>query len=97
MRLPILLAGSLLARATAQDCYGEGERAVGAPGYPEVAWQPCCVGSATSRDGDWGMFCDNAPLPAGACYGAGERSTGAAGFSYVTWMVIFFRISTAAA
>lgn len=79
MRLLPAALGALAALGSA--CTPNGDRAVGAAGYPAVVYQPCCSGSEpTARAGDWGLFCEEP-----ACYGPGERNQGAEGYPEVLY------------
>lgn len=66
----------------ATACTPDGERAVGAEGFPSVPYMGgCCNGSApAARDGDWGTFCDGGNGGGnGDCAPDGERNQGAVG------------------
>jgi hypothetical protein len=86
------VALSALALA-ASACYGPGQRAIGAPGKPAVAYQPCCDGGTpAAKTGDWGLFCPSgggtttAPPGGGSkCYASGVRAIGAPGYPPVEY------------
>lgn len=78
-------------------CYADGERAIGADGYPAVDYLPCCSGKpplpmdpsahgydATTR---WGLFCGGTGkvIVAEQCYNDGERAIGAPGYEAVPY------------
>lgn len=64
-------------------CYFPGERSVGAEGYPEVEYKPCCDGGeAVPRPDEWGLFCPGSlpTVPVPTCAKYGERVVGAEGY-----------------
>lgn len=83
----------------AKLCYEEGERAIGAKGYPAVPYLACCSGkpplpmdptakSYVAKE-NYGLYCGGTGevVPTeGKCYKAGERSVGAPGKPMVDYM-----------
>jgi Common central domain of tyrosinase len=70
-----------------QTCWPTGQRCIGAPGFPSVAWRPCCTQSDTCSPvlaPDWGYRC-TARAVTTTCYATGQRCQGAAGFPFVNW------------
>lgn len=72
------------------NCYANGQRCQGAPGFPAVEWKPCCDGNAQCVDNaalGWGKWCqtenDNNNQPDDTCYNVNERCQGAPGFPFV--------------
>jgi hypothetical protein len=74
------------------QCYGEGQRCIGAPNFPQVPFLPCC-GEMTCSAADpvYGFACQNgpsspSPSPSPQCYAVGQRCIGAQGFPAVPYL-----------
>lgn len=72
-------------------CRKDGERCIGAHGFPGVEWIPCCSGDCSTPDtsyGGYGKVCGPAKKypHAPTCRKDGERCMGAHGFPAVEWI-----------
>lgn len=76
------------------SCYEDGERAIGASGYPHVKYMPCCSGKpplpmaeTTSAEYSWGLFCGGTGMVVVTddCYASGVRAIGASGYAKVPY------------
>lgn len=77
------VAAVALTAASAMEpiCYEDGERAIGAPGYPYVKYRPCCSGkNPVAVEDDYGLFC-----PAGEKMEP-TKCAGEEGYPYVEYV-----------
>lgn len=71
------------------ECYKNGERAIGAPGKQYVPYLPCCSGNEPKSSPDsWGKFCVDSSGTPPAPYGEPEktRCAGEEGYPYVKYV-----------